>query len=172
MSVKILLSAPAGGKTEYCMEQIRTYRKMNPLAPVKVIVPDKMQMAYWKQVLAHNPKGSGHTSGFIGTEILSFGKFAAELMNTVPGSPELIPARLDSLCVREAMKRAAAEKPLEYFDPIFDKPGVPSVLEQTFRVLERECITPEKLAEVGEKSLKRKDMVCLSSVFGRKRMIL
>ena len=114
MAVKLLLSRPAGGKTSFCIDEIRKVRMKDPMAPVKVIVPDRMQMAYWKQELARGSR----TGGFIGTEVISFSKLAMEILDTAPGSPVLIPSRLNSLCIRDAAGSAARKEPLAYFEPI------------------------------------------------------
>ena len=156
MTVRLLLSQPAGGKTTFCINRIREIRKKDPFAPVRVIVPDKMQMAYWKQALARS-SADGRTGGFIGTEILSFAKLAMELLERTAGSPMLIPARLDSLCIREAITRASEKCPLEYFAPIKDKPGLLSVFEQTVKTLQHGRITPERLAEIAEGDPKTAD---------------
>ncbi len=147
MTVKILLSQPAGGKTSCCIEKIREVRKRDPKAPVKVIVPDKMQMIYWKQTLSQKSRGSGG-SGFIGTEIISFSKLAMEVLNQSEQSPQLIPSRLDSLCIREAIGNASEKQPFQYFAPISSKPGLLSFFEKAIRILQRGCVTPEELEEV------------------------
>ncbi len=115
---------------------------------MKVIVPDKMQMAYWKKTLARS-SAVGRTGGFIGTEIISFAKLAMELLDRSAESPMLIPGRLDNLCIREAITRASGKRPLEYFDPILDKPGLLSVFECTIKILQQGRITPEMLESVS-----------------------
>ena len=149
MTVKLLLSRPAGGKTACCMEKVRGIRMKDPMAPVKVIVPDRMQMAYWKRMLAGKSPVTGGGSGFIGTEIISFSKLAMEILGRSDRTPRLIPARLDSLCIREAIRNASRQKPLAYFDPIREKPGLVSVFEQAIRTLLHGCITPEMLEETA-----------------------
>ena len=135
MSVKLLLSQPAGGKTSFCIDEICKVRSMDPIAPVKIIVPDRMQAAYWKRKLSHTAGSIGRRSGFIGTDIISFSKLALELLNGCGESPVLIPARLDSMCVREAVRLASENSSLDYFEPIMEKPGVISVFEKTLRTL-------------------------------------
>ena len=61
LTVKLLLSRPAGGKTTSCIKEIIEKRKTDPMAPVKVIVQDKMQMAYWKQTLSRRSWSSEAT---------------------------------------------------------------------------------------------------------------
>ena len=121
----------------------------NPMAPVRVIVPDKMQIAYWKQMLSRKSRTAGHGGGFIGTEISSFSKLSIEILNKSIRTPQLIPARLDTLCIRDAIDKASKEKPLQYFDPIRKKPGLVSVFEQTIRTLLHSCVTPEMLEETA-----------------------
>ena len=122
----------------------------DPMAPVRVIVPDRMQMAYWKQTLSRKSWSTGRGSGFIGTEIISFSKLAMEILNKSDRTPQLIPARLDSLCIREAIEKASKRDPLRYFDPIREKPGLASVFEETIRTLQHNCITPEMLEATGD----------------------
>ncbi|MBR6089024.1 MAG: exodeoxyribonuclease V subunit gamma [Anaerolineaceae bacterium] len=150
MTVKLLLSQPAGGKTSFCIEEICRVRMKDPMASVKVIVADKMQMAYWKQTLSQKSWISGRGSGFIGTEIISFSKLAMEILNKAAGSPRLIPSRLDKLCIRESIGNALEKQPFRYFGPISGKPGLLSVFEKCIRILQHGCITPEKLEQTAE----------------------
>lgn len=159
MSVKLLLSQPAGGKTSFCIDEICKVRSMDPIAPVKIIVPDRMQAAYWKRKLSHTAGSIGRRSGFIGTDIISFSKLALELLNGCGESPVLIPARLDSMCVREAVRLASENSSLDYFEPIMEKPGVISVFEKALRTLRQECISPEMLGSVSGGDMKTADTV-------------
>ncbi len=116
------------------------------MAQVKVIVPDKMQMAYWKQSLSQKSQNPGSRgNGFIGTEIISFSRFAIDILNRASESPTLIPAHLNSLCIRESVCNAHRKKTFDYFEPIWEKPGVFSVFEQTIHSLLRGRVTPEML---------------------------
>lgn len=109
-----------------------------------------MQMAYWKQSLSRKSWKPGlKGNGFIATEVISISKLAVEILNSVSGSPDLIPASLDSLCVREAINAAAAKKPFAYFQPIREKPGLLSVFEQAIHTLIHSRITPEMLENVS-----------------------
>ena len=157
MTVKLLLSQPAGGKTTACIKEIIDKRKNDPMAPVKVIVPDKMQMAYWKQTLSRKSWSAGRGGGFIGTEVISFSKLAMEVLNAAEQTPQLIPARLDSLCIKEAISNALKKQPFQYFGPISRKPGLLSVFEKTIKLLQHGCITPEKLGETAENDPKAAD---------------
>ena len=157
LTVKLLLSQPAGGKTSFCIEKIREIRMKNPMAPVRVIVPDRMQMAYWKQMLSKRSLNPGRGGGFIGTEIISFSKLSMEILNKSVRTPRLIPARLDTLCIRDAIHKAAKKQPLRYFEPIREKPGLISVFEQTIRSLLHSCVTPEILEETAGNEPKAAD---------------
>ena len=127
------------------------------MAPVKVIVPDKMQMAYWKQILSRKSWSAGRGGGFIGTEVISFSKLAMAVLNAAEQTPQLIPARLDSLCIKEAISNALKKQPFQYFGPISRKPGLLSVFEKTIKLLQHGCITPEKLGETAENDSKAAD---------------
>ena len=144
MSIKILTASPAGGKTTYCIEAIRQLRTQDPLSQIKVIVPDKQQMAYWKKRLALSSV-SGHFSGFIGTDITSFSRLAMNILEKSGSVHKTISGRLDMLCVKEAVLSASKKEPLAYFNPIRTKPGVTEVIAEAVHKLQRGCIMPDEL---------------------------
>ncbi len=139
MSITLVTAPPAGGKTHYCINRAAAARAKDPFAPVRVFVPDALALAYWKRALASASK----EGAFIGVGISAFAKFCAELLFTSSAAPELIPPRLDRLCVKTALENAAPE--LRYFNSIAEKPGLVSELEKTFRELRQESVSPEQL---------------------------
>ena len=146
MGIKILTAPPAGGKTTYCVEAIRTVRRKDPLAQIKVIVPDKQQMAFWKKKLALS-SAEGRAAGFIGTDVTSFSKLAMNILERSGSGRKPIPGKLDMLCVKEAVLSASEKQPLAYFSPIRTKPGLTDVLAKTIHKLQRGCVPPETLRE-------------------------
>ena len=149
MTVSLITAPPAGGKTQYCIEKILGIRAADPFAPVRVIVSDKLQMAYWKRRLAAVRGKNGQAGGVIGLEVISFAKLAMQILEASAESPLPVQSRLDSLCLAEAAGRAASERPFEYFGPILGKAGVLPLFEKTLRELQRRCILPEDLERYG-----------------------
>ena len=139
MSIGLITAPPAGGKTRYCIDRVNAVRELNPFAPIRVIVPDALALSYWKRALAAASKGRA----FIGVKISAFSKLCAELIYASDSAPELIPPRLDRLCVKKALETVTPE--LSYFDTIAEKPGLLSELEKTFRELRQETVTPEQI---------------------------
>ncbi len=139
MSISLITAPPAGGKTRYCIDRVNAVREQNPFAPIRVIVPDALALSYWKRALAAASRGRA----FIGVKISAFSKLCAELISASDSAPELIPPRLDRLCVKKALETVAPE--LLYFGTIAEKPGLLSELEKTFRELRQESVTPDQL---------------------------
>ncbi len=139
MSISLITAPPAGGKTRYCIDRVNAVREQNLFAPIRVIVPDALALSYWKRALAAASRGRA----FIGVKISAFSKFCAELISASDSAPELIPPRLDRLCVKKALESVTPE--LSYFDTIVKKPGLLSELEKTFRELRQESVTPEQI---------------------------
>ena len=149
LSIKILTAPPAGGKTTYCIEAIHQVRRQDPLAQIKVIVPDKQQMAYWKKRLALSSL-SGRFSGFIGTDVTSFSRLAMNILEISGSSRRTIPGRLDMLCIKEAVSSASKKEPLAYFSPIRTKPGMTEVIAKAVHKLQRGCVLPEAFREESQ----------------------
>lgn len=145
MSVQLITAPPAGGKTTYCIDKIVAIRQKDPFTPVKVITADKLQMSYWKKKLAARGKSSNRLQGFVGTEIISFPKFAVDILDKLPDSPKLIPAHLDMMCMRQAIMITSEKDSFRYFTSIRKKPGLLRVFSETIKELQRNCIFPEDL---------------------------
>ncbi len=139
MSISLITAPPAGGKTRYCIDRVNAVREQNLFAPIRVIVPDALALSYWKRALAAASRGRA----FIGVKISAFSRLCAELISASDSAPELIPPRLDRLCVKKALETVKPE--LRYFGTIAEKPGLLSELEKTFRELRQECVTPEQI---------------------------
>ena len=122
MSISLITAPPAGGKTRYCIDRVNAVRELNSFAPIRVIVPDALALSYWKRALAAASRGRA----FIGVKISAFSKLCAELISASDSAPELIPPRLDRLCVKKALETVTPE--LRYFDTIAEKPGLLSEL--------------------------------------------
>ena len=164
MSIRILTASPAGGKTTYCIEAINRVRRQEPLAQIKVIVPDKQQMAFWKKILALSSV-SGRCSGIIGTDVTSFSRLAMNILEKSGSSRKTIPGRLDMLCVKEAVSAASKKEPLSYFSPIRTKPGVTEVIAKAVHKLQRGCVLPETLRKESQSDPKISDTARIYSEY-------
>jgi DNA polymerase III delta prime subunit len=45
MPVELLISPPGTGKTDACLQRIRTLLMEHPFTPVRVVLPDRLQVA-------------------------------------------------------------------------------------------------------------------------------
>ncbi len=136
MTIRLIIAPPAGGKTTYCLNQIKKLREHDPLALIQVIVPDSLQTAGWKRCLAY-------PAGTIGTHVSTFQQVALSLMESFHDKRLLIPHPLNSLCIQEAVNRAEAEAPLEHFAAIKTMPGFISELGLAFSQMQRALVSPE-----------------------------
>ena len=64
MSTRLLISPPATGKTQTCIDQIQVNLEERPLAQVRVIVPDRLQASFFRRRLSSS---GGAIGAYIGT---------------------------------------------------------------------------------------------------------
>ncbi len=139
-----LLLAPAGhGKTEYIIQRIRGLLTDEPLVPVIVIVPNRIQASGFRKRLS----ASG---GALGVEVHTFHTLYAELLIRAgrpipllldPVRIRLLRAIIDNLCERGEMK---------YYAGLRDKPGFIALLRNSIEELKRARIFPDDFSAAVE----------------------
>lgn len=158
MSIQIIAAPPAGGKTNYCIEKISEIRNKDPFVKIQVIVSNKLQLYYWKKVLAEHSKKGTQQKGVIGTDVISFYKLAMNILESTTVSRKLISSHLNTLCLEKAIKRASEKNKLSYFEPIISKPGMLSLVNETISELQRNLIVPEQFDNTETTNEKLKDI--------------
>lgn len=136
----LLISPPATGKTQYCIQRVREALREAPLAGVWAVLPDRRQVHAFRRRLA----GAG---GAMGAHVGTFGELYQRLLaragRWVPQASDAVVYGLIKAVVREAREKGA----LDYFAPIAATPGFISVLFDRFAELKRARVPPEFLTD-------------------------
>lgn len=142
MATKLILSSPASGKTEACIQQIRDVLHAKPLASVHVVVPDRMQAFAFNRRLAK-------AGGAIGVRVGTFGDLYTNLLRRadliVPVASEPVIHRL----IMGAIHAVKAQGGLEAYTPIAEMPGFANMLRNTFAELKRALVEPDELIQIA-----------------------
>ncbi|MCC7165797.1 MAG: hypothetical protein IT331_25090 [Anaerolineae bacterium] len=139
MPPTLLLSPAASGKTEYCIERVRAVQQENPLAPVRVILPDRNQASAFRRRIARR-------GGAFGVEI---GTFQDAYQAVLSSAGQFLPLASDALVhklVRRALETLNAAKALEHYAPIVGRAGLTLAVTDVIAELERALIHPEEFA--------------------------
>ena len=73
MPVELLIARPASGKTQSCIHKVQEVLASSPLSTVWVVFPDRLQVAAFRQRLAH-------AGGAMGARVGTFGDLYRSLL--------------------------------------------------------------------------------------------
>jgi ATP-dependent helicase/DNAse subunit B len=136
VTLSILVSPAATGKTLRCVERILQALEAHPLETAWVVLPDRLQSVAFRRRLAA-------AGGGIGVHIGTFADLYASILlragQTTPTASEPILYRLIRSSIGEAMEQGK----LVYYAPIAIKPGFVSALRDRFAELKRARVMPE-----------------------------
>ena len=148
MSVQLILSAAAGGRTEYALQSIKKSLPPGSLELVQVITAGRLQANAFKQRLAS--QGSG-----LGVRVGTFYDLYRQVLQA--GGESLSPVSEGLLYdfIREAIRKAYESGLLDFYAPIRSKPGFLLSLRGRFSEFKRALVSPQDLlrAAGADKSL-------------------
>jgi ATP-dependent helicase/nuclease subunit B len=140
MPVDLLISPPATGKTEACIQRIRTLLEERPFAPVRVALPDRLQTTAFRRRLAE-------AGGAIGVQVGTFGDLYREVLE-LNGRPVPIASQpMVHRLVRAAVEKVHADGELQYYAGLREMPGFILTLREAFAEFKRALVFPEILVE-------------------------
>ncbi|MBN1580147.1 MAG: PD-(D/E)XK nuclease family protein [Anaerolineae bacterium] len=149
MAVRLVVAPAGSGKTAYAIEAIRA---LPPLTPVRVLVPDQLDVEAFRQRMAQ----AGGTFGvrvqtFYGlyADILARAWGTLELPQAQPeqGMAYLMPAVRQRLILHIAGSLYDAGK-LPYYAPVRHSPGFARLLGDLFGEFKRARVFPEDLSRI------------------------
>ncbi len=140
MSVELLISPPATGKTETCIQRIRSTFAQHPLAQVWIVVPDRLQAATFRRRLAAS---GGVLGGYVGT----FRDLYRSILEQVGSYIPVVSSPLLHRLVQETVDQSVKEGELKHYAPIQRAPGFILALQDSFAELKRSLILPESFLE-------------------------
>jgi len=144
MSITIVVSPSATGKTSQCIHRLKQVLADNPLAPVWIVLPDRLQAVAFRRRLAA-------VGGAIGVHIGTFGDLYHSILfradQPIPVASDTVIYRL----IKTSIRDVAAQGKLVHYTPIADKPGFISAIRDRFAELKRARVLPEDLIETAKK---------------------
>lgn len=161
MPATLLLAPAASGKTEFCIERLRAVQSEQPLAPIRVILPDRNQVSAFKRRLA----GRG---GAFGVEIGTFQDAYASVLGQAQQFLPLASEALTHRLVRSAIETLAQTNQLPHYAPIADRAGLTLAVADIIGELKRALIQPEAFAAAVSASHPRlRDLVSIYAEYQR-----
>lgn len=140
MPVELLIARPAVGKTETCLQKIRSTLAQHPLAQVWVILPDRLQASAFRRRLAI---AGGALGGTVGT----FGDLYTHLLELAGLDVPVASSPLLHRLVQETVDTAIATQEISHYTSLQNAPGFILALRDIFAELKRTLIQPEDFIE-------------------------
>ena len=143
MSIELRIGPPASGKTDSCIQSIKTTLSEHALAEIWTVVPDRLQATAFRRRLAS-------AGGSLGAHVGTFGDLYQQILKRsgiyVPVASSALLHRL----IQESVDRAAEQGELRHFSPIRTAPGFILVLREAFAELKRSLIYPDQFLAVTQ----------------------
>lgn len=136
MTTRLLTSTPASGKTQSTIEDILDMLKRNPLANIRVIVPDRLQAAYFRRRLSVS-------GGTIGVYVGTFNDLYKTILEK---AGRFVPVASNALLHR-IVQDVVDTTPLVHYAPLRTQPGFILALQDAFAELKRALIYPDTFIE-------------------------
>ncbi|MGD0006207.1 MAG: PD-(D/E)XK nuclease family protein, partial [Anaerolineaceae bacterium] len=143
MTVHLLISPPATGKTQACLGLIEAVYLSSPFALVWILVPDQLQADEFRQRLAETGK-------IFPVRVATFSDLHEEILEragrNLPVAGNVMLHRL----LQEVVRSLCSAGRLNYYSPICDLPGFILEVRDRIAELKRALVTPERLAAVAQ----------------------
>lgn len=145
MTVRIVLGAPASGKTKWLIRRIRSLKTKQRFSESWVLVPDGSKVAYLR-------KRIGQAGGAVGVHVGSFGTLCLNLLEQNGQFVSVMPPAMNSQIVQDLVLQAWEDGGLEQFANIKDKPGLIEVLQDAFTELRGGALLPDDILDYPQAS--------------------
>ncbi len=141
MATELILSAPASGKTEACLQRIRAVQESDPLALVWVVVPDRLQSAAFRERIAAQ-------RGAMGTSVGRFSDLFAFLLGCSKKVVPVVPPALRIQLIQRVVQATKHDGGLTHYAPLAEMSGFAQVLDQAFIELKRALVLPDQFTAI------------------------
>ncbi|HEX7974581.1 MAG TPA: hypothetical protein VF498_09250, partial [Anaerolineales bacterium] len=158
MPAELLISPPATGKTDACIRRIRALLLERPFAPVRVVLPDRLQTAAVRRRLAE-------AGGAIGVQVGTFGDLYQELLELAGRPVPVASPPLVHRLVQAAVEQVHAAGLLQHYAGLRETPGFALALRDAFAELKRALVYPEVFAECASGSPAQQELARLYLAF-------
>ena len=136
MSVQLIISPPATGKTSDTIKHLCATLAEKPFAQVWVAVPDRWQANAYRRRIAD-------TGITIGAHIGTFGDIYKEILDLVGTPYPIASGTITYQLIREIAHELSNNGKLPHVDPIRETPGFLKILQDRFAELKRALVRPE-----------------------------
>lgn len=155
MSIEILIAKPATGKTQTCIERIQSKLKLSPFAEIRVIVPDRLQAAAFRQRLAQS-------GGALGAYVGTFGDLYRTILEKADRPVPIASSPLQHYILQEVVDKLASRGALSHYAPLRNMPGFYLALRDSFAELKRSLVYPEQFKSFAKTgTLAQKELASL-----------
>lgn len=139
MSVELLIAKPATGKTQACIQRIQAALREQPLKEVRVVVPDRLQAAAFRQRLAQ-------AGGAIGAYVGTFGDLYRSILEKAERNIPLASSPLQHYILQEIVSGLTGSGDLNHYASLHNMPGFYMALRDVFAELKRSLVYPDQFA--------------------------
>ena len=143
MPVQIIITPPAGGKTQAVIEQLLAVLHKQPLAAVWVVLPDRLQASHFRRRLAA-------AGGALGVQVGTFGNLYQDFLERAGRPVTIAPDPISYRLIQAAMDDVFDQGRLIYFQQLRTMPGFASALRNLFAEFKRALVDPEDLLEAAQ----------------------
>jgi ATP-dependent helicase/DNAse subunit B len=140
MPIELLVCPPATGKTDACIQRIRTLLLKHPFTPVRVVLPDRLQATAFRRRLAE-------AGGAISVQVGTFGDLYRNLLDLADQPIPIATPPMVHRLVQAAIEQVHAAGELKHFTGLRETPGFALTLRDAFAELKRALIYPEAFLE-------------------------
>lgn len=140
MTAKILVGPAGSGKTHQCIQRVLEVLNENPMGPIWVIVPDRLQAYAFRGRISV-------AGGAIGVHTGTFGDLYHQILWD---ADEPVPVTSDPMAQRFLQDSIRRVEGIEHFAPISDMPGFHKLLAGTINELKLARVWPDDFIEWTE----------------------
>lgn len=146
MTANLLISRPATGKTEYCIQKIRELHLHDRLSESWGLLPDRLQAAAFRQRLAQ-------AGGAMGVHVGTFGDLYRHILECAGASVPVASTPLIHTIIQDAVDTLRRRSELVHYASLRSLPGFFQTLRDTFAELKRSLVYPEQFLEITQNDI-------------------
>ncbi|HNT24171.1 MAG TPA: exodeoxyribonuclease V subunit gamma [Anaerolineales bacterium] len=157
MTISLIVSLPASGKTQRCIQRVQAQLKIAPFSNTWMILPDRRQATAFRRRLA---KAKG---GALGAQVGTFGSLYEYFLEKAGQPIPLASGPIIHRLLQEAVRRVKPQ--LQFYQAIAEMPGFILELSQRFGELKRALVYPEQFAEAAASNVALREISLIYTAY-------
>ena len=142
MPAHLFVAPAATGKTHRCVGRVRAILADRPQATVHVVLPDRLQVAFFRRRLAE-------AGGAIDVHVGTFSTLERAILNSAGIRKRVASSELVTRLTAGVVAELLAAGQLPHYRAIAQMPGFLNVVRARIDEFERACVTPEAVSELA-----------------------